>query len=205
MRIGGTLSREDPRNEGVYVPLEQNTLAFMSLFVRTERDPETYTAAIQRAVNRVDPVLPLYFVRPLDETYYLDSWFCRAFGTLFLTFGFAALVLAVVGLYGVMAFSVGQRTREIGVRMALGARRRDILSLIVHQGGRQLAIGLVIGIAFALLLSRMVSTMLYGVRPFDPTVFATVVLVLATTGLAASAIPAARAAYVNVTEALRRE
>ena len=117
-------------------------------------------------------------MRSLDEQYRLDTWFFRAFGTLFVAFGFAALALAVVGLYGVMSFSVGQRTREIGVRMALGAEARSILRLVLGQGALQLATGILLGLGFAAVLSRGLGILLFGVEPWDPAVFAVVVVTL---------------------------
>src|SRR5262249_58342297 len=98
----------------------------------------------------------------------LDTWFFRAFGRLFMVFGFAALALAVVGLYGVVSFSVGQRTREIGVRLALGAQARGILRLVLGQGSLQLGIGVLVGVGFAAVRSRALQTMLFGVKPADP-------------------------------------
>ena len=142
-------------------------------------------------------------MRSLEEQYRLDTWFFRAFGTLFMTFGFAALALAVVGLYGMMSFSVGQRTREIGVRMALGAPADRILRLVLGQGSLQLAIGVLLGLGFAALLSRGLGILLFGVRPWDPAVFAVVVATLGLSGLAACSIPARRAMRVEPIDALR--
>src|SRR5262249_37753094 len=128
-----------------------------------------------------------------------------AFGTLFMVFGVVALALAVVGLYGVMSFSVGQRTREIGVRIALGAQTRSILQLVLEQGGLQLGIGVLVGVGFAAILARAVQAMLSGVKPWDPVVFALVVSALSVAGLVASVIPAARAARLDPVEALRTQ
>ena len=205
MHLGGALGRIDTQDEGVYLPLDQNVINFMTLVVRTERDPMTYASAIQSEVNAIDPALPLYWVRSLEEQYRLDTWFFRAFGTLFMAFGFAALALAVVGLYGMMSFSVGQRTREIGVRMALGAPADRILRLVLGQGSLQLAIGVLLGLGLAALLSRGLGILLFGVRPWDPAVFAVVVATLGLSGLAACFIPARRATRVEPIDALRCE
>jgi len=205
MHLGGAIGRIDSQDEGVYLPLDQNVINFMTLLVRTERDPMTYASAIQSQVNTIDPALPLYWVRSLEEQYRLDTWFFRAFGTLFMAFGFAALALAVVGLYGMMSFSVGQRTREIGVRMALGAPADRILRLVLGQGSLQVAIGVLLGLVFAALLSRGLGILLFGVRPWDPAVFAVVVVTLGLSGLAACFIPARRATRVEPIEALRYE
>jgi putative ABC transport system permease protein len=205
MYLGGAIGRVAVQDEGVYLPLDQNVINFMSLVVRTERDPVTYASAIQSEVNTIDPALPLYWVRSLEEQYRLDTWFFRAFGTLFMAFGFTALALAVVGFYGVMSFSVGQRTREIGVRMALGAQARSVVRLVLGQGGVQLAIGVVLGLAFAVVLSRGLGTMLFGVKPWDPVVFAVVVATLTLSGLTACLIPARRATRVDPIDALRYE
>ena len=115
------------------------------------------------------------------------------------------LLLAIIGLYGVMSFAAGQRTREIGVRMALGAQTHSILRLVLAQGGVQLATGVLFGILFAALLSRGLSFLLFGVKPWDPSVFAVVVLALSASGLFACFIPAFRATRVDPIEALRYE
>ena len=128
----------------------------------------SHTATIQDEVHRIDPALPLYWVRSLADQYALDTWFYRAFGTLFVAFGLAALAMATIGLYGVMSFSTGNRTREIGVRMALGAERRSVLLMILRQGAWQIAVGLALGLGLAALLSRGLGILLFGVRPWDP-------------------------------------
>jgi ABC-type antimicrobial peptide transport system permease subunit len=189
----------------VYIPLAQNVINFMSLVVRTEQDPMTQTAMIQDAVSSLDPALPLYWVRSLREQYSLDTWFYRAFGTLFMAFGFAALAMAIIGLYGVMSFSAGNRTREIGLRMALGANTRTVLMLILRQGAFQVGLGLLIGIGLAFLLGQGLGVLLFGVQPWDPAIFASVILTLAVTGVVACFIPAQRATQVDPVDAMRYE
>jgi ABC-type antimicrobial peptide transport system permease subunit len=201
--LGGAIGSINPRNEGVYIPLSQNVINFMSLVLRTEQAPMTYTAAIQSEVNRIDPALPLYWVRSLADQYALDTWFYRAFGTLFVAFGLAALALATIGLYGIMSFSARNRTREIGVRMALGAGTRAVMLMIVRQGVWQLAVGLSLGLAFAALLSKALGILLFGVQPWDPLIFSVVVASLSLAGLVACFIPARRAAHVDPVEAVR--
>ncbi|HEX4347441.1 MAG TPA: ABC transporter permease [Vicinamibacterales bacterium] len=206
MHVGGAIQNGgDPHDEGVYVPLAQNTINFMSLMVRTAQDPLAYGTEIQRTVNKLDPYLPLYWVRSLRDQYALDTWFFRAFGALFLAFGAAALILATIGLYGVMSFSTSNRTREIGVRMALGADTKSVLGLMLRQGGMQLAIGLAIGLAVAALLGQGIAAFLFGVRPIDPVVMAAVVGTLGLAGLVACFIPARRATRVDPIVALRYE
>jgi len=205
MHVGGAFNQLDVHDEAVYLPLAQNVINFMSLIVRTERDPMTYATAIQSEVNKIDPALPLYWVRSLEQQYGYDTWFFRASGTLFMTFGFAALALAVVGLYGVVSFSVTQRTREIGVRMALGAQARRILQLVLGQAGLQLGIGLLLGLVLAAILSRALQAMLFGVNPWDPGVFALVIATLSLSAIAACLIPAARATRLDPVDALRYE
>ena len=203
LHLGGGVGAVNPRNEGVYIPLSQSVINFMSLVVRTEQAPMTYTATIQAEVNQIDPALPLYWARSLADQYALDTWFYRAFGTLFVAFGLAALAMATIGLYGIMSFSARNRTREIGVRMALGAGARTVLLMIVRQGAGQLAGGLGLGLAIAALLSRGLGVLLFGVQPWDPAIFAAVVLTLAGAGLVACFIPARRASHVDPVEALR--
>jgi putative ABC transport system permease protein len=201
--LGGAIGALDPRHEGVYVPLAQNVINFMSLVVRTEQAAMSYTATIQDEVHRLDRALPLYWVRSLAEQYAMDTWFYRVFGTLFVAFGLAALAMATIGLYGVMSFSAGTRTREIGVRMALGAERKTVLMMILGQGVWQIAAGLAIGLVLAALLSRGLGLLLFGVRPWDPAVFAVVVLALTAAGTLAAFIPARRATRIAPVEALR--
>ena len=201
--LGGAIGALNPRHEGVYIPLAQNVINFMSLVVRTNQAAMSYTATIQDEVHRIDRALPLYWVRSLADQYRLDTWFYRAFGTLFVAFGLAALAMATIGLYGVMSFSTGNRTREIGVRMALGAERRNVLLMILRQGAWQIAAGLALGLGLAALLSRGLGLLLFGVRPWDPAVFAAVVLALAAAGTLASFIPARRATRIEPVDALR--
>ena len=203
LHLGGAINAFNPRHEGVYIPLAQNVINFMSLVVRTDQAAMSYTATIQDEVHRRDEALPLYWVRSLADQYRLDTWFYRAFGTLFVAFGLAALAMATIGLYGVMSFSTGNRTREIGVRMALGAERRNVLLMILRQGAWQIAAGLALGLGVAALLSRGLGILLFGVRPWDPAVFAVVVVSLAAAGTLASFIPARRATRIEPVEALR--
>ena len=201
--LGGAIGALNPRHEGVYIPLAQNVINFMSLVVRTEQPPSTHAASIQGEVNKLDAALPLYWVRSLSDQYALDGWFYRAFGSLFVAFGLAALAMATIGLYGIMAFSASSRTREIGVRMALGADRRNVLLLILQQGAWQLGIGLAVGLGLAALLSRALGVLLFNVKPWDPTIFAAVVAALALAGLLACLIPATRATRTEPVDALR--
>lgn len=201
--LGGAIGALNPRHEGVYIPLSQNVINFMSLVVRTEQAPLTYTATIQDEVNQIDPALPLYWVRSLTDQYALDTWFYRAFGALFVAFGLAALALATIGLYGVMSFAAGNRTREIGVRMALGAKANDVMRMILGQGAWEVAAGLALGLGLAALLSRSLGILLFGVQPWDPTIFGTVVLTLALAGALACFIPARRATRIDPVVALR--
>jgi predicted permease len=203
--LGGAIGALNPRHEGVYIPLSQNIINFMSLVVRTEQAPLGYTATIQSEVNQIDPALPLYWVRSLADQYALDTWFYRAFGTLFVAFGLAALAMATIGLYGVMSFAAGNRTREIGVRMALGAKAQDVMRLILGQGIWALGAGLGLGLVLAALLSRGLGILLFGVQPWDPMIFATVVFALAGAGVLACAIPARRATRIDPVDALRSD
>ncbi len=144
-------------------------------------------------------------MRSLEGQYRLDTWFYRVFGTMFVAFGFAALALATIGLYGVMSFSAGNRTREIGLRMALGAHAKNVLVLILRQGALQVALGLVAGVGLAGLLSQGLGILLFGVEPWDPVIFASVIATLGLAGVVACFIPAQRATRVDPMEALRYE
>ena len=153
----------------------------------------------------VDQDIPLYWVQTHQAAIDEQTWFFRVFGNLFMVFGFVALFLAAVGLYGVMSASVSNRTSEMGIRMALGAQGRDVLGLVLKQGAVQVGIGMALGLALAALLSRGLEIVLFQVEPWDPFVFALIAVVLAAVGMLASYIPALRATRVDPAVALRYE
>jgi predicted permease len=195
---------EEP--EGIYVPLDQSDARFVSIAARTEGgggDPLALTPVVRDAVAALDPYTPIYWARTLGGAVHEQLWFVDVFGTIFAIFGLAGLVLAVVGLYGVMAFSVQRRTHEVGIRMALGAGGRDILGLILRQGAIQLGVGLVLGVGLALALSRGIQVILFRVEPWDPAIFTAIVAVLLVTGSVAALLPARRASTVDPAVALR--
>jgi ABC-type antimicrobial peptide transport system permease subunit len=142
-------------------------------------------------------------VQTLESRIDEETWVFSIFGTLFLAFGGVALLLASIGLYGVMAFTVARRTPEVGIRLALGATRAQVLSLVMRQGLSQVAIGLVLGAGVAVLASRGLALILFEVSPYDPIVFSGVAIALATTGALATLIPASRASRSDPAHALR--
>ena len=144
-------------------------------------------------------------MEPLASAIAQRTWFYRVFGTIFMIFGVVALFLAAVGLYGVMAFTVGRRTREMGVRMALGAQPRSVVGLIMRQGLLQLGIGMTAGLLFAAGVANLVKMVLFDVQPRDPMVFGGVALTLIVTGIVANFVPAKRATRVDPLIALRAE
>jgi ABC-type antimicrobial peptide transport system permease subunit len=153
----------------------------------------------------MDPNLPVTDVKALTEHMNLSLFPARAVAALLAAFGLLALALAAIGIYGVMAYSVAQRTREVGIRMALGAQRGDVLRMMLRQGMTLAAIGMGIGLAAALVLSRLLSNLLYGVSATDAVAFAGVSLLLGFVVLAACFIPASKAAKVDPMVALRYE
>ncbi|CAN5852516.1 ABC transporter permease [soil metagenome] len=196
---------ENELPEAIYTPVAQDAPRFLSIAARTRGNPTALTPPVREAVSAVDADIPIYFVYTLAESIAQNNWHYRVFGSIFVLLGFVALFLAAIGLYGVMAFSVSRRTREMGVRMALGARPGDVKRLIVRQGIIQLAIGLTIGLAMALGVSRLLAVALFQVDPRDPMIFAAIVVVLSATGVLASWVPARRATRVDPMVALRYE
>jgi ABC-type antimicrobial peptide transport system permease subunit len=196
---------ENELPEAIYTPVAQDAPRFLSIAARTRGNPTALTAPVRDAVSAVDADIPIYFVYTLAEAIAQNNWHYRVFGSIFVLLGFVALFLAAIGLYGVMAFSVSRRTREMGVRMALGARPGDVKRLIVRQGIIQLAIGLTIGLAMAVGVSRLLAVALFQVDPRDPMIFAAIVVVLSATGVLASWVPARRATRVDPMVALRYE
>jgi putative ABC transport system permease protein len=160
-------------------------------------------ARVRETLAALDPNLPVYDAMSMQAVIDDATWFYRVFGTLFMVFGFTALFLAAVGLYGVMSFSVSQRRREMGIRMALGAKEDRLIRLAMRRGMRQLAIGIVIGIALAALATKPLQIILYEVDARDPVIFGGVVLALALVGAAASYIPARRVSRIHPAEALQ--
>jgi putative ABC transport system permease protein len=197
------LAAETPMQ--VYLPLAQETARGLALIVRTPGEPAVMNAAVEAAVHRIDKDLPLYAARTMDQV--LDTSMARERMSMSILVVFAAiaLVLASVGLYGVVAHAVTERTHEIGVRMALGAEPRHVLGLVVRQGLSMALIGTVLGIAGAVALSRSIQGLLFGVQAIDPLTFGTVAIVLLGVALIACCIPAVRATRLNPTAALRAD
>ncbi|MEX2472123.1 MAG: ABC transporter permease [Gemmatimonadota bacterium] len=190
---------------GYYRPIAQSDAQFMSVLARGPEEPMTLTESVRQAVTSVHAGTPIYYTETLTERIAEGTWFYNVFGTLFVVFGVVALFLAAVGLYGVMSFSVARRTSEVGIRMALGASRKQVLSLIMKQGGEQLVIGLALGLGLAFVISRALQIALFEVSPNDPVVFVTIVLILGATGVLATLVPARRATRADPAIALRHE
>jgi putative ABC transport system permease protein len=189
----------------VYVPYRQRTMPDMALMARTRVPPASLAGAFRQAAQAVDEDMPLYNLRTLEERLAINYWEQGIFGSLFSIFAVIALLLASVGLYAVIAQSVSQRTQEIGLRMALGASARNILRMVFRQGLLQLAIGLLVGMAGAVALTRFLSSLLVLVSPTDPATFALVAMVLGLAATLGCLIPARRATRVDPLVALRHE
>ncbi len=195
---------EDPK-AAFYRPLLRDYSTNATLVARTTGDPHGVLTALRREVQNLDPTLPLYNVETLTEHMDVPLFPVRMAATVLGSFGLLAIVLAAIGIYGVMSYVVAGRTREIGVRIALGAARWDVLRLIVGQGMALALIGLAIGLAVAFLAARLLAKLLYGVSPVDPLTFAGVWLLLALVAALACFIPARRATKVDPLVALRYE
>jgi putative ABC transport system permease protein len=196
---------DDKKPGGFFRPLAQSGPARVSYVLRTRADSRALVARVRAEVLALDKDTPIYFVRMMEKAAAEDRFFVQVFGTLFSIFGVCALVLAAVGIYGVIAFSVERRTQEIGVRMALGAQRGEILGLLLRQGGVQLAVGLALGLPLAFGLAQPLGAVLFRVVPGDPAVFAGVVAALAAVALVASLVPGQRATLIDPLVALRRD
>jgi putative ABC transport system permease protein len=189
----------------VYIPHTQLAIGVMSFVVRTHGDPLSLVSALRSAVRNGDPELPLADVRTMDDVISATVARQRTVAVLITAFALMALALAGVGVYGVMAYSVAQRTQEIGVRMALGATPMSVFRLVLGQAMRLVVLGVVIGIAAAAGLTRLLETLLYETEPLDVTTFAVTTLVLMAVATLASYVPARRGTRVAPVEALRAE
>jgi predicted permease len=201
----GLMGRVQFHPSGYYIPASQGDLRFMSLAVQGRGSPQTLGRILQEEVKVIHADTPLYFMRTMARALREEIWYVDLFGGLFAVFGGLALLLAVAGLYAVMATSVAQRTREVGIRMALGAPATNVLRMVLKQGTFQMTVGLLAGLVLAGIVSRGLESMLFGVEPWDPVVFLIISGVMLASGITASLIPARRATRVNPVEALRAE
>jgi putative ABC transport system permease protein len=188
-----------------YIPHAQRAEAYMQLVVRAAVEPGALTGPVRQAIHALDPDVPLHKLTTMRQLVSASAAQRRFTLLLIAVFAAVALLMAAIGLYGVMAYSVTQRTQEIGIRVALGAQRADVLRLVVGQGLRLVAVGVTLGLMAALALTRLMQTLLFEVSATDPVTFAGVALLLTLVALLACWIPARRAATVDPLVALRSE
>jgi predicted permease len=189
----------------LYLPMDQAYRSAVTLQVRTKANPLSVVDAVRKTVRGMDGRLPLYGVRPLDEHMEFALWWTRMGAVLAGVFGGLGLTLAAVGLFGLIAYRVACRTREIGIRMVLGATRREVTRMVVSQAARLAALGLAAGMVLGFALARAMNALLYGVGALDPLTFTLTPLVLLAVALAAGFLPARRAARLDPAAALRHE
>jgi ABC-type antimicrobial peptide transport system permease subunit len=206
MHVGGGvggLGNDLMSPERIYLPKGQYDERLLSLAVRTQGPSQAMGSRLREIVRELDPNLPVYDLASLDQAIEGATWAFALFGLLFTVFGISALFLAAVGLYGVMAFSVGQRRQEMGVRMALGAERHSIVRLVLGKGLAQIGIGMAIGLALGAVMVGPMRYVLYGIEGGDLTVYGSIVVTLVTAGLLACIIPARAATRADPVEAMR--
>lgn len=189
----------------VYTPVTQGESRFMSIAMRTSGDPMLIAGPMQKAVQELDSDLPVYWVRSLEDWLQIGRFNTRFLAFLFAFFALMALILAAGGQYAVLTYTVGQRTREIGVRRALGAEDSSVVKLLLGQGIVQFGIALLIGIPMAIGFATLISSILFGVKAFDPVTFLIVPVTLLLVCVTAAYFPAKRALRVDPAIALRSE
>jgi len=188
-----------------YRPFAQENFPFLSITVHSPLASDSVTKSVQAAMRTIDPNLALILPQPVTDIMAQALGQAKLMMVLLGIFAGVALLLASIGIYGAVAYTVEQRTGEIGVRMALGAQTADVLRLVVRQGMAPVLLGLVIGIVAALALGRLLTTQLYEVSPHNPALLAITALTLGAVALLACFLPARRATFVNPIEALRTE
>jgi predicted permease len=192
-------------NPQFWIPYAQRPVTSFTVVLHTTRDPQLVVTSVRHAVHDLDPDLAIAQVKTLDQVLAESVAQPRFYMTLLTAFALVALVLSAIGIYGVIAYLVGQRSREIGIRMALGAAPGNVVAMIVREGAVMIAIGLAIGIAGALALTRLMSALLFNTSSTDPITYGAVVVTLAAVALVASCVPALRAARVDPALAMRAE
>jgi putative ABC transport system permease protein len=197
--------QEEPMPPAMFRPFAQQRSTFVYISAKTNGPPMSITPAVRDVVTSLNADIPLYWVSSFEDAIAQSLWFVRVFGTMFMIFGFVALFLASVGLYAVMSFSVSRRTREVGIRMALGAQGRDVVRMVFGQGLVQLAVGMTLGLTLALTIAQLMKVVLFQVQPRDPAIFGGVAAVLVAVGLIACFVPARRATLVDPLVALRAD
>jgi putative ABC transport system permease protein len=184
---------------------ERLAFGFLSFFVRTDRDPATLMPSVRSLVNRVDSAAGIDVMLPMEQLVASSLTRQRFYAILLGTFAAIAAMLGAIGIYGVLAYAVGQRTREIGIRMALGAQRRAVLQMVLRHGLALIALGIGLGLAGAAGLARYLSAMLFDLTPLDPATYVAVGMLFAAVALVASYLPARRATHIDPMVALRHE
>jgi predicted permease len=195
----------EPMRAAIYLPFYEAVGYTQTVAIRSEADPAVLLPAAAAVVRSLDADLPLFQVQTLDEVVSRSLWRQRLQGQVLGTFAVLAMLLAITGMYGVISYAVAQRTRELGVRMALGASRRQVIVLVVGQGARLALLGVALGLAGALALTRVLSALLYGVKATDALTFALMPLLLGAVAVAACWLPARRASQIDPLVAMRAE
>jgi ABC-type antimicrobial peptide transport system permease subunit len=188
-----------------YVAFDQIPAAEANIFLRTRGDRAVAIESVRAAVKAIDPTLPVFAVSTMDASLAEDRREMALITTLMMIFAGAAAILTIVSVYSVISYTSGRRTNEIGVRVALGARAGQVVALVMGEATRDMALGTAIGIASALFLGRIMSSLLYDVAPTDPGAFALVAATLLAIALTAAFIPVRRALAIDPCQALRQE